>query len=370
MTAVPFADRMARVRVRMAALGVDVLALSVGADLPWLCGYEAMPLERLTMLVLHSDGDATLVVPGLEAARVNERPELFTMRPWTETEDPIDIVAALIGPARNVAVGDRTWGRFVIDLQRALPAARLTRSAPVTEPLRSVKDPAELVALQSAATAADRVAEALQRGDIELVGHTEADISAELARRLVAEGHQRVNFAIVAAGENAASPHHEAGERIVAPGDGVLCDFGGTMLDEFGVGYCSDITRCVWIGEPPPPVADAYEMLRDAQQTAVESVALGVAAATVDAAARDVIVAGGMGERFVHRTGHGIGVEEHEAPYIVADNLDPLVVGNVFSIEPGIYVPGSFGFRLEDIVAVDGSGANRLNLADHALSIL
>ncbi len=361
---------MGRVRARMSALGIDVLAVSVGADLPWLCGYEAMPLERLTMLVVAVDGDATLVVPGLEAARVVERPELFRMRPWTEAEDPIGIVADLIGSARSVAVGDRTWGRFVIDLQHALPAARLTRAAPVTVPLRSVKDAAELDALRAAASAADRVAGALQGGDIQLLGRTEAEISAELSRRLLAEGHHSVNFAIVAAGEHAASPHHDPGARMVGVGDGVLCDFGGTMADEFGVGYCSDITRCVWIGEPPVQAADAYEVLRAAQQAAVDAAAPGVAAAAVDAAARDMIAAAGFGECFVHRTGHGIGAEEHEDPYVVADNFDPLVTGNVFSIEPGIYVPGSFGFRLEDIVALDHAGSSRLNVAEHALAIL
>ncbi len=366
----PFRDRLDRVRDRMGALGVDVLTLSVGADLPWLCGYEAMPLERLTMLVVPVDGDATLVVPGLEAARVHERRELFRLRPWAETEDPISIVADLVGSARNVAIGDRTWGRFVVDLLHALPSAQWTRGAAVTAPLRAIKDQSELAALQAAGRAADRVAAALQGGEIHLVGRSEADISAELAQRLLAEGHDRVNFSIVAAGAHAASPHHDPGSRVVEPGEGVLCDFGGTMPDEFGVRYCSDITRCVWIGDPPPQVTDAYEVLRSAQQAAVVAAAPGVAAAAVDAAARDVITSAGLGERFVHRTGHGIGVEEHEDPYVVADNSDPLVAGNVFSIEPGIYVPHEFGLRLEDIVAVDDTGTLRLNVADHALAVL
>ena len=363
----PFEDRLDRVRARMADLGVDVLALSVGPDLPWLCGYEAMPLERLTMLVVPVDGEATLVVPGLEAPRVRERPGLFSLRPWGETEDPVAIVAGLTGAAGTVAIGDRTWARFVIDLQHALPRARLVRAADVTVPLRAVKDAAEIRALRAASAAADRVARRLQAGEVALVGRTEAEISAELGRRLIDEGHQKVNFAIVAAGPDAASPHHEPGARVVQEGEVVLCDFGGTMADEHGVGYCSDITRCVWTGEPDDEAAEVYEVLRAAQEAAFDAVGPGVAAEDVDAAARTVITAAGLGDRFVHRTGHGIGVEEHEDPYVVEGNRDELVVGNAFSIEPGIYLPGRWGFRLEDIVVVGAEGGERLNVVDRGL---
>lgn len=365
----PFADRFDRVRARMVELDVEVLCLSVGADLPWLCGYEAMPLERLTMLVVPVDGSATLVVPGLEAPRVTERPELFALRPWTETEDPVAIVADLVGPAVSVAVGDRTWARFVLDLQAALPSSQFVRSSSVTEALRAVKDDHEIAALAAAAVAADQVATQLQQGDVVLVGRTEADISADLGRRLVDEGHQRVNFAIVAAGANAASPHHEPGARVVGPDEVVLCDFGATMVDDNGVGYCSDITRCVWTGTPPSEVAEVYGVLAAAQQAAFDAVAPGVAASVVDRAARDVISAAGFGDRFVHRTGHGIGVEEHEEPYVVAGNDAPLVVGNAFSIEPGIYLPGRYGFRLEDIVVAVEGGGRRLNEVDRSLAV-
>ena len=369
MTA-PFGARLARVRARMADLGVEVLLLSVGADLPWLCGYEAMPLERLTMLVVPVDGDATLVVPALEAPRVVERPDVFTMRPWGETEDPVELVAGLSGPARVAAVGDRTWARFVVDLQAALPATRLTRGGVVTGPLRAVKDAHEVGALRRAAAAADRVADELRGGAVALVGRTEAQVAAELGRRLLDEGRGRVNFAIVAAGEHAASPHHEPGDRVIGDDEVVLCDFGGTMADAFGVGYCSDITRCVWTGTPPPEAAEVYGVLREAQEASVASVAVGEPCERIDAAARDVITAAGRGDRFVHRTGHGIGVEEHEDPYIVAGNAEPVVVGHAFSIEPGIYLPGRFGFRLEDIVVVAPDGADPLNRVGHDLVAL
>ena len=364
------ARRADRVRARMAEVGVDVLLLSVGPDLPYLTGYEAMPLERLTMLVLPREGDATLVVPRLEAPRVVERPDVFDLAPWDETDDPIALVAGLVGAAGTVAIGDRTWARFVLDLQAALPAARFRRAADVVGPLRAVKEPAEVESLRRAADAADRVAAQLHAGQIPLVGRSEAEVSADIGRRLVDEGHQRVNFAIVAAGENAASPHHEAGDRVIRAGDVVLCDFGGTMLDGEGVGYCSDITRCVHVGEPPAEVAEAYAVLHEAQQAAVAGAAVGVACEDVDGIARGIIAAAGYGERFIHRTGHGIGVEEHEDPYIVSGNATPLAPGHAFSVEPGIYVPGRFGLRLEDIVVAADAGPDPLNRAVHDLVVV
>ena len=365
-----FAPRLGRVRAAMVEQGIEVLLLSVGPELPWLCGYEAMPLERLTMLVVPAEGDATLVVPGLEAPRVREQPGVFDLRPWSETEDPVALVAGLVGPAATVAIGDRTWARFVVDLQRELPQARFERAAGVVGPLRAVKDAAEVAALRRAAAAADRVAHQLQSGDIPLVGRTEAEVSADLGRRLVAEGHARVNFAIVAAGENAASPHHDPGDRVIRPGEVVLCDFGGTLPDEHGVGYCSDITRCVHTGPVPAELAELYAVLHEAQAAGVAAARVGVPAEQVDAAARTVIAAAGLGDRFVHRTGHGIGVEEHEDPYIVEGNPTELVAGHAFSIEPGIYVPGRWGARLEDIVVATDAGPDPLNTADHALVVV
>ncbi|HMQ26165.1 MAG TPA: Xaa-Pro peptidase family protein, partial [Acidimicrobiales bacterium] len=239
--------RLARVRAAMGEQGVDALLLSVGADLPWLCGYEAMPLERLTMLVVPRDGEAALVVPRLEAPRVVERPDVFRVVPWDETDDPVELVAGLAGPVGVAAIGDRTWARFLVELLARLDRTTFRRASDVVGPIRAVKDAAEIDALRRAGAAADRVASQLQGGEIPLIGRTEAAISADLGRRLVDEGHHRVNFAIVAAGENAASPHHEPGERVVQAGEVVLCDFGGTLPpDETGAGYCSDITRCVY----------------------------------------------------------------------------------------------------------------------------
>jgi Xaa-Pro aminopeptidase len=354
----------------MSEAGVDVVLLSVGPDLPYLTGYEAMPLERLTMLVLPADGDATLVVPGLEVPRVRERPEVFSVRGWGETEDPVAIVADLVGPAGTAAIGDRTWARFLVDLQAALPGTRFTRAGDVVGPLRARKDPHEVEMLRRAGAAADRVAAALQQGEIPLAGRTEADVSAELGRRLLAEGHERVNFAIVAAGENAASPHHHPGSRVIREGEGVLCDFGGAMVGDDGIGYCSDITRCVHLGEPTDELAEAYAVLQVAQAAAVAAATVGTSCEDVDAAARSVIAEAGLGEHFIHRTGHGIGIEEHEDPYIVSGNRTPLAAGHAFSIEPGIYVPGRFGLRLEDIVVAADTGPDPVNRADHDLALI
>ena len=344
---------MARVRERMGALGVDVLLLSVGADLPWLTGYEAMPLERLTMLV----------VPRLEAPRVEAQGDLFEVVAWDETDDPISVVSARVGRAGNVAIGDQTWARFVLDLQRAAPAAAFRKASEVTGPLRVVKDAAEIDALRAAAHAVDAIATEMRRRPF--VGRTEAQVHQELVERILDAGHQRANFAIVATGPNGASPHHEPAGRVIEPGDVVLCDFGGTMDH-----YCSDITRMFVVGDPEPEVADAYAVLVDAQERAVRAATVGVTCESVDAAARDVITDAGYGDRFIHRTGHGIGVEAHEDPYVVAGNDLPLQPGHAFSIEPGIYLPGRFGLRLEDIVVATAAGHERLNEAPRDLAVV
>lgn len=360
-----YLDRIERVRAAMAEQGVDAVLLSVGHDLPYLTGYHAMPLERLTLLVVPRDGDATMLIPRLEAPRVVEQPGVFELRPWDETDDPTRLAAELIPGAGTVAVGDQMWARFLVELLPHLPRATWRRAVDLVGPLRMVKDPAEIDALAAAGSAVDRIAAELQSGAIPLVGRTEAEVSADLSARIVAEGHQKVNFAIVAAGENAASPHHHGGDRVIRDDEIVLCDFGGTMD-----GYCSDITRCVFTGDitsAAPDVAEAYAVLHEAQAAAVASATVGTPCEEVDGAARRIIDEAGFGEYFVHRTGHGIGMEEHEDPYIVSGNTTPLAAGHAFSIEPGIYVPGRWGMRLEDIVVATDAGPRPVNEADHDL---
>lgn len=355
----------------MEADGVDALLLSVGSDLPYFSGYEAMPLERITMLVVLREGDATLLVPELEVPRVHDRPGVFSIQGWGETQDPIAMIADLAGPAANAAVGDHMWAGFLVDLTRAMPTTTFRRASTITSPIRSVKDSAEVERLRAASAAVDRIAARLQLGEIEMVGKTEAEVSAELGRQIIEEGHQRVNFAIVAAGENAASPHHHAGDRVIRSGEGVLCDFGGTLIGDDGVGYCSDITRCVWTDDRPDrEFLEAYAILHEAQAAGVRASTVGTTAQDVDRITRQKIVDGGLGSYYIHRTGHGIGVDAHEDPYIVEGNTQELVHGNAFSIEPGIYIPGRWGMRLEDIVVADDAGPDPLNLVDHQLAVL
>jgi Xaa-Pro aminopeptidase len=349
----------------MGEAGVDALLLSLGADLPWLTGYEAMPLERLTMLVVPADAPAVLVVPELEAPRVEEDPDSFDLRAWSEGDDPVRIVAGLVGSRRHLAIGDRTWATFLVGLQEALPDRRWDIASSVTGPIRAVKDPAEIEALAAASAANDRVADQLLGGEIPLIGRTEAEVSADIGRRILAEGHQRTNFAIVGSGPNSSSPHHEAGSRRIGPGEAVVCDFGGTMH-----GYCSDMTRTVFTGEPDAELRELYEILREAQARAVRSAVVGASCEHVDGVARSIIADGGYGPAFIHRTGHGIGIEEHEDPYIVAGNATPLVEGHAFSVEPGIYLRGRYGARIEDIVVATDAGPRALNVSSHELTVL
>jgi Xaa-Pro aminopeptidase len=359
--------RIARAQACMRELGVDVMLLSTGGDLPYLTGYEAMPLERLTMLVLPADGDAVLVVPRLEAPRVVEQPDAFEVFPWDETDDPIAVVVGLVDAvdavdeATTAAIGDHTWARFVLDLQDALPAVRFRRAIDVTGPLRAVKDAAEVDALRVAARVVDDVAGVMRERPF--AGRTELDVHRELVERMLEGGHERANFAIVATGPNAASPHHDPTDRVISPGDVVLCDFGGTMH-----GYCSDITRMFAVGTPEPEIREAYAVLVEAQEAGVRAATVGTRCEDVDAAARRVIVDAGYGDCFVHRTGHGIGTEAHEDPYVVEGNGTVLVAGHAFSVEPGIYLPGRFGLRLEDIVVATDAGPERLNHAARDLA--
>ncbi len=297
--------------------------------------------------------------------------------PWTDEEDPVDLVGSLLasssgrGTAIRCALSDRAWATSLLALQRRLPSAEWVDASVVTSPVRAVKDATELGALRSAGAAADRVAAALQDGRIGLIGRTEAEVSAHISAQLIAEGHQHVNFAIVGSGPNAASPHHEPGARVIGRDETVVCDFGGSYAVDGDVGYCSDITRTVVTGPPSPRIAECYEVLRTAQQAAVNSARAGVTAEQVDQVARSLIGAAGLGEFFVHRTGHGIGIEEHEDPYLVSGNTEELRPGHAFSVEPGIYLPDQFGMRLEDIVVIGETGhPEPLNSADHGLVVV
>jgi len=359
-----FATRWHAVRQRLIADQADALVLSRGSDLVYLSGYDAHALERLTAFVgaPNTDGIPTLFAPQLEVPLVTAMPDVFTISGWTDDQDPVAMVAEQIVGAQRVLVSDEMRADHLLALQSLMPDTTFVSLSASLGGLRSIKSDAEMQAIQTVGGLANQVAAQLQSGEIPLVGRSEAEIAEDITARLLAVGHETVEFCIVASGPNSASPHHHPGNRIVQAGEMVLCDFGGKHK-----GYCSDITRCVWTGDIPADVLATYDTLKKAQQAAVDAARPGASLGDVDAAARNVIADAGFGSQFIHRTGHGIGTEVHEQPYVTKDNTQVVEVGHAFSIEPGIYVEGKWGMRLEDIVVVVDDGAIRCSTTDHNL---
>jgi Xaa-Pro aminopeptidase len=351
------AGRLALVREAAGAAGLDAVLLTPGPDLRYVIGYDAKQLERLTCLVVPAHGDPALFVPRLELAAAQASPARsfdLEMIPWEETDDPFALVASRLGRVATVGLSDRMWALSVLRFRAALPATQLELAGGALRPLRIRKTPAEVAALREAGAAIDRV-HAQVPGWLR-PGLTERAVGSVIAEAILAEGHATVDFVIVGSGPNAASPHHEVSDRVLAVRDAVVVDIGGTMPS----GYCSDSTRTYVIGEPPAEFTAYYKVLYDAQEAACVAVRPGVTAESVDAAAREPITQAGFGAAFFHRTGHGIGLEAHEDPYIVAGNHESLQPGMAFSVEPGIY-PGPHGARIEDIVVCTEDGFERLN---------
>jgi Xaa-Pro aminopeptidase len=359
------ARRLARAAEVAAREGLSALLITPSADLVYLTGYDPLPLPRLTCLVLRPGKDPVLVVPSLERplARDAGAERLAEVVDWGETDDPYAVVARLVGDGTVLGCSDRMWAVHLLRLQEAVGTARFVPASGVLGPMRSVKDDRELGLLRRAARAADETFRRIVHTRLE--GKTEREIADQLGELLVQMGHERMAFTIVGGGPNAASPHHEPGHRTIQGGDAVVMDFGGRVG-----GYCSDITRTVVVRHPPREFDHVYEVVMEAQERAFRAVKPGVPAEEIDRAAREVIEQAGFGDLFVHRTGHGIGLELHEDPYLVARNREPLRPGMCFSIEPGIYLPGRFGVRIEDIVAVTEDGAQRLNHAKRDLQIV
>jgi Xaa-Pro aminopeptidase len=356
-------DRLDRARAAVADAALDALLVGPGPDLRYLTGYHAPALERLTLLVVPVAQDPWLLVPALEGARARASgaDRIAELIEWDETDDPIALVADRLPGAGALAVSDRLWSVFTLALQSALPGARFHSGSIVLRPLRRIKSADEIDALAAAADAIDRV-----HADVpELLspGRTETEIGRDLTER-IGETHDEVNFVIVGSGPNGASPHHETGSRVLQAGDAVVVDIGGMLA-----GYCSDATRNYVLGSPPPGYGALHGVLEQAHRAAVEAVRPGVRAGDVDEAARSVIRDAGYGAAFIHRTGHGIGVEEHEEPWIVAGNDQVIEAGMAFSIEPGIYLPERYGARIEDIVVATDDGVRILNQRPRTLTI-
>ena len=360
-------DRIRRAAAAAGERGVDALLITPSPDYQYLLGYRAPAMERLTCLVVPADGEPTLVVPRLEEPlarhELGELADDLELVAWGETEDPIRIVQGIVGAALRVAVQDQMWARFALRLAAALDPAQVVEAGPTMSALRRVKSASEIAALRSAASAADRAMEAITAE--RLSGRTEIEVARHIRELLIDAGHDTAEFAIVASGPNAASPHHVPGDRVIAEGDAIVLDIGGTVD-----GYCSDTSRTAFVGNAPAEFAALYEVLRRAQQAACDAVRPGMPAAAVDAVARVIITEAGYGEAFLHRTGHGIGLETHEEPYIVSSNEEPLVAGNAFSVEPGIYIRAAWGARIEDIVVCTDAGGERLNTSSTDLYLV
>ncbi len=358
-----YEQRLKSVREQMSALGVGTLILGPGADLRYLSGYDAHESERLTALIVPHEGPPDLYVPALEAPRAaSARAEL---RVWTEYQDPLDLVAEAVRASRSdtIVVGDHLWSRFLIGLQERLPGVNWRLAAEALAPVRVLKTSEEIELLRRAGAAADAVWHQVLRLDVE--GMTERALAARIAALLEEQGLDGAAFTTVAGGPNSASPHHAPGSRVISRGDTVVVDYGGP-LD----GYHSDITRALHVGPPDAETQRVYEAVREAQQRGVEAVRPGAKAGDIYLATRSFLESEGLAQYFIHRTGHGLGLEVHEPPYILGGSAVELQEGMVFSVEPGVYIPGNFGVRVEDIVVVTQDGCERLNNAPRELAVL
>ncbi|MDQ3512915.1 MAG: Xaa-Pro peptidase family protein [Chloroflexota bacterium] len=358
-----FERRLGRVQADLRAAGVSAMLVGPSSDFFYLTGHDAHASERLTLLVVPADEKPFAVVPRFEAVLLGERADLLDVHAWQETDDPIAIVAGMLGMGPgSFAVSQQLWSTFLIGVQAAIPGRDWRDATPLLRPLRMVKDDAEVALLREAGRRTDVAWEAFIREPIS--GQTEREALARLTRLTTDQG-LKVNWGICASGPNAASPHHHTGERVIGEGDAVVFDWGGTLG-----GYNSDVTRTIHVGEPGGEFRRVYDVVRRANQATLDAVRPGASCASLDATARDLITAEGYGDAFLHRVGHGLGLDVHEEPYLVAGNDLPLEAGMVFSDEPGIYLDGRFGVRIEDAVVCTATGGERLNEATRDLVVL
>ncbi|GAB3631697.1 Xaa-Pro peptidase family protein [Microbacterium shaanxiense] len=359
-----YTARLERAAALAADAGLDAVVVGPGPDLQYLVGVEGDTIERLTVLLLGPSLAPTVVVPRMELAKVRSTAvgELgLTVLDWVDGEDPYALVSGALGTVTRVGISDALPALHVIPIGERLDV-RLELATPVLREGRMTKDAAEIAELRRAGEAIDavhrRVPQWLR------AGRTEREVAADITEAIMAEGHRSVEFVIVGSGPNGADPHHEVSDRMIHNGDIVVVDIGGAVPS----GYNSDSTRTYVVGEPDPAAAESIAVLVEAQQAAVDAVRPGATASDVDAAARNVLTSAGLGDAFLHRTGHGIGVSVHEEPYIAPGNDLVLREGMAFSIEPGIYFAGEWGARIEDIVVVTADGCERLNVAPHELT--
>jgi Xaa-Pro aminopeptidase len=366
-TADDYRSRLARAAGSAAAAGLDGLLIAPGPDLTYLTGYRpSATSERLTLLVIPAAGPGpVLVVPTLEAPDAAHAPgaAALTLSDWTDGTDPYGVSAPLLAPGGRFGISDNAWAMHLLGLQRALPGTSYVALTEVLPMLRAVKDERELARAEAAGAAADAAYGEILKA--RFAGRRESEVAADLAALLLQFGHSQVDFTVVGSGPNGADPHHRAGERVIEHGDMVVLDFGGLKH-----GYGSDTTRSVHVGEPTAEEQRVHDVVRAAQQAGRDAVRPGVACQEVDRAARAVITEAGYGDYFIHRTGHGIGVTTHEPPYMIEGEEQPMVPGMCFSVEPGIYLPGRFGVRIEDIVTVTEDGVRSFNNTSRELAVV
>ena len=360
-----YSDRIKRAQAEMTARGIDFLLIGPSSDLFYLFGFDAHLSERLNLLIIPSQGKPTYVVPVLESPLVLNRQELANIEKWEETQAPSEVVAMVIGDAtgKQLAVADQLWSVFLLRLQTAVPNGSWTSANDVLRALRMQKDAYEIERMTEVARLTDEAWHELIEGG-PLSGLTETEAMTRLQGLMLKRG-LKAGFGICASGPNSASPHHHTGDRTIQTGDTVIFDWGGT-LD----GYHSDVTRTVYIGEPSEEYRKVYDIVSRANQATLDAVKPGVPCEELDKVARKVITDAGYGPRFLHRVGHGLGLDVHEEPYLVGGNQMPLAEGMVFSDEPGIYIEGKFGVRIEDAVVVTETGGIRINHATRDLTVM
>ena len=368
-----FSERLGRLAAEAGKSGADVILISPGPDLEYFIGHSVASHERLTCLVVPAVGEPSLLVPTLERPGWSGTPAEsldLAISTWTDGVDPYRSLADLLpADARVLAVDYHMPAVHALNARTIVPGAELTLAGEAIAELRMRKGDAEVAALSAAGAAIDRVQRRI--GEWLRAGRTENEVAADIAAAIVAEGHARPDFVIVGSGPNGASPHHEASDRVIEPGDMVVIDIGGPMPS----GYFSDCTRTYQVAPAAGLQGSAraravYEIVRSAQAAGVAAVRPGVSAESIDAAARSVIDEAGFGDYFITRTGHGIGLEVHEHPYMVAGNSISLEPGMAFSVEPGIYLPGEFGVRIEDIVVVGEDGPLLMNTAPTEFTVV
>lgn len=364
-----YENRIAKAQGLMAELSVDLMVLSLGSNMLYLSGFSDEPGERLLLLFVSREGDPIFLVPELYADQVCQTSPFKEVRVWQDADDPAALLKRIagdlgLGESPRVLVDDSMWATFLLILEVTLPQADFALASQVMISLRMQKTPDEIEHMSQTGAIADQAFEEILK--FKVSGMDELELATVLEEAMKEKGAEKIAFeTLVASGPNSALPHYRAGQRRIESGDVVILDFGCRIH-----GYCSDMTRTIVYGEPSNEIQDIYEVVKGAQENAVQAVMPGVEAQAIDRVARGEITQAGYGDRFIHRTGHGVGLDVHEAPYIVEGNDLKLEEGMTFSVEPGIYLPGKFGVRIEDIVVVTETGAKRLNSSTRALQVV